>query len=98
MGGGGGVSKLLSPQGDLTGHDGDTVTGALGDALDSLGDFPRAVGRFEGAFFLDVEVLGVLADDDQVDGRFGGCGPASGFHGAHVSVEVELFAQGDDRG
>jgi hypothetical protein len=69
------------------------VGGALGDALDGLGDL--AVGGVKGALVLDVKVLCVLADDDHVDGLDGG---GDGLYGADVGVEVELLAEGDDGG
>ena len=42
-----------------------------------------------------VEVFGVFADDDEVNGGGGG---ADSFYGADVGVEVEAFAELDDRG
>jgi len=80
----GDVADLLPAQGDLAGHGGDAGRGALGDALDGLGDL--AGGGVGGALLLDVEVLGVLAHDDQVDGRAAAAG--GGLDGAHVGVEV----------
>lgn len=91
--GGGHVADLLAAQGDFTGDGGDARRGALGDTFDSLGNL--AVGGVLAGFLLDVEVLGVLADDDQVDGvasAFAG----GGLDGADVGVEVELLAEGDD--
>lgn len=64
------------------------------NALDGFGD-AGAVGRGVGFLLLDVEVFGVLADDDEVYGAGSG---ACGFHGADVGVEVEAFAEGDDGG
>lgn len=84
-----GVSDLLSAQGDFARHAGDAVRGALGDAFDGFGDLAAAVGGGVGFFFLDVEVLGVFAHDDEIDGRFGRGGRLDG---ADVGVEVEAFA------
>lgn len=89
-----GGAEGLPAQRDVACHRGDAVGGVLGDAFDGFGDF-GAVGGGVGAFFLDVEVFCVFADDDEVDGVGGGGG---GFHGADVGVEVELFAEGDDGG
>jgi hypothetical protein len=82
----GAVSYALAPCGDFTGHVGDAVAGVLGDALDGFGDF--AVGAVVGLFFFDVEVLGVLADDDEVDGVGEGGGGNDGLDGSDVGVEV----------
>lgn len=87
------IADLLAAQGDFTGDGGDARRGALGDTLDSLGNL--AVGGVLGGFLLDIEILSVLADDDQVDGvaaAFAG----GGLDGADVGVEVELLAEGDD--
>ena len=67
----------------------------LGDALDGLGDL--AVGAVEGLLLLNVQVLGVLADDDQVDG-VAFAAADGGLDGAHVGVQVELLAESDDGG
>lgn len=90
-GGGAGGADLLAAQGNVAGHGGDAVRGALGDALDGLGDL--AVGGVAGRLLLDVEVLGVLADNDHVDGLGG---REDRLDGADVGVEVELLAQGDN--
>jgi hypothetical protein len=58
----------------------------LGDALDSFGDF--AVGAIIGLLFLDVEVLSVLADDDEVDRVGEGGGGYDGLDGSDVGVEI----------
>lgn len=94
-GGGARVADRLPAQGDLPGHGGDAVRGAFGDAFDRLRYLAGAIGGVEGSFFLDVEVLGVLAHDDEVDGGGGG---GDGLHGADVGVEVEFLAQGDNGG
>jgi hypothetical protein len=58
----------------------------LGDALDGFGDF--AVGAIVGLLFFDVQVLGVLTDDDEVDGVGEGGGGNDGLDGSDVGVEV----------
>ena len=68
---------------------------AFGDTFDCFGDLAGAIWGWEGALFFYVEVLCVFADDDEVNRVFGGEG---GFDGADVGIEVELFAEGDDRG
>jgi hypothetical protein len=80
------TTALLEAGGDLAGHVGDAVAGALGDALDGLCDL--AVGAVVGLFFLDVQVLGVLAHDDEVDWVWEGGGRGDGLDGADVGVEV----------
>ena len=92
---GAGLADLLAAEGDFTSHGGDAVRSPLGDALDGLGDLSRAVGGIEGPLLLDVEVLGVLTDNDHVDGLRG---REDGFDGTHVGVQVKLLAQGDDGG
>jgi len=84
-----GVADLLSAQGDFARHARDAVRGALGDAFDGFGDLAAAVGGGVRLFFLDVEVLGVFAHDDEIDGRSGRGGRLDG---ADVGVEVEAFA------
>lgn len=59
-----GVADFLAPEGYLARHGGYAAGGALGDALDGLGDFAGPIGRVVGALFLDVEVFGVFAHDD----------------------------------
>lgn len=90
---GAGFADLLAAQGDVASHGGDAERGLLGDALDGLGNL--ALGGVAGGLLLDVEVLGVLTDNDHVDGLGGG---HDGLDGAHVGVEVELLAEGDDGG
>ena len=91
--GGAGGADLLAAEGDLAGHGGDARAGALGDALDGLGDL--ALGGVVCLFLLDVEVLGVFPDNDHVD-WLGGV--EDRLDGADVGVEVELLAQGHDGG
>lgn len=86
------VALLLAAQGDLAGHVGDARGGARRDALDGLG-VQRALGRVAvRLLLLDVEVLGVLAHDDHVDGLRG---RRERLDWPHVGVEVELLAEGD---
>lgn len=85
----------LTPERDLPGHGGNAMGCPFRDPLYRFGDFPTAVRSIEGAFFFHVEVLGVFAHDDEVNGGGGG---GDGFHGAHIGVEVELLAEGDDGG
>ena len=89
------IAEFLPLQGDGAGHGCYTVGCALGDAFDCFGDLAGAIWSGEGAFFFYVEVFCVFADDDEVDGGFGGEGS---FDGADVGVEVEFFAEGDDGG
>lgn len=86
------VAHALAAQRDVARHGGDVGRRRLRDALDGFGD-ARAVGRGVRLFFLDVQVFGIFTDDDEVDGAGGGAG---GFHGAHVGVEAQAFAEGDD--
>ncbi len=96
---GGGGAELLSSDGDFAGHVCDPAACARAYPLDGFGDGALPVGRGEGALFLDVEVLGVLPHDDEVDFpaavRFHA---ADALHGPDVGVEIELFAEGDDGG
>jgi hypothetical protein len=82
----GAVAHALAPCGDLAGHVGDAVAGVLGDALDGFGNF--AVWAIVGLLFFDVQVLGVLTDDDEVDGVGEGGGGNDGLDGSDVGVEV----------
>lgn len=91
-GSGSSVADLLTAQRNLTGHSSDAGGGALRDALDSLGNL--AVGGIMRALLLHVEVLSVLADDNQVDGSASGRG---GPDRTHIGVQVELLAESDNR-
>lgn len=91
------VPDLLTPLGNGTGHASNAERGRLGDLLDGL--CHGAVGRLVRAFTLDVQVLGVFADDNKVDRR-AAVGPGRRRHerahrldGPDVGVQVELFAQ-----
>ena len=87
------LADLLPPEGDLAGHGGDAATRALRNALDGLGDLALAVGGVVCLLLLDVQVLGVLADDNHVDRLGGG---QDGLHGPDVGVQVQLLPQRDD--
>lgn len=88
------VAHALPPQRNVARHGGDAAARLGGDALDRLADLGVALaGRL---LLLDVQVLGVFAHDDQVDG-VQGVG-ADGLDGADVGVEAHLLAQGDDWG
>ena len=89
--GGARLAELLAAHRNVAGHGGDAERGLFGDALDGLGDF--AVGSVVRLLLLDVEVLGVLADDDHVNGLGGA---QDGLDGADVGVEVEALAKGDN--
>lgn len=84
----------LSPRCDLTSHAGNAVAGILGDALDGLGDL--AIGSIVGLLLLDVQILGVLADNDKVDG-VGECGGGNDrLDGTDVGVKVEALTEADN--
>lgn len=89
--GGAALADLLAAQRNVAGHGGDAEGRLFGDALDGLGDL--AIGGVARRLLLDVEVLGVLAHNDHVDGLGGG---HDGLDGADVCVEVEALAQGDN--
>lgn len=92
---GGSGADVLAAEGNLTGDGGDAAGGALGNALDGLGNF--AVGALSGALLLHVKVLGVLADNNEVDG-LAVAAAGSGLDGADIGVEVELLAESDNGG
>lgn len=92
---GGSGADTLAAQSDLTSNGGDAVGGTLGDALDGLGDL--AVGALHGALLLHVQVLGVLTDDDQVNG-LAVAATGGGLDGTDVGVQVELLAESNDGG
>ena len=94
-GAGGSGADVLAAESNLTGDGGDAHGGALGDALDSLGNL--AVGALSGALLLHVQVLGVLADDDEVNG-VAVAAADGGLDGANIGVEVELLAESDNGG
>jgi hypothetical protein len=88
-------ADILAAEGNLTSDGGDAHGGTLGDALDGLGNL--AVGALNGALLLHVQVLGVLADDDKVDG-FAIAAAGGGLDRADIGVEVELLAESDNGG
>ena len=94
-GGRGSGADVLAAESDLTSDGGDTARGTLGDTLDSLGNL--AVGALGGALLLHVKVLGVLADNDEVN-RVTVAATDSGLDGANIGEEVELLAQSDNGG
>jgi hypothetical protein len=85
----------LAAESNLTGNGGDARRGPLGNALDGLSDL--ALGGLPGGFLLDVEVLGVLANNDEVNG-LAVAAAGGGLDGADVGVQVKLLAQSDDGG
>lgn len=87
------LADPLATEGDVTGHGGDAEAGLVRDALDGLGDL--ALGGVVRLLLLDVQILGVLPDDDHIDRLLV---RADGLDRTDVGVEVELLAQGDDRG
>ena len=87
------LADFLAAQGDLAGHGGDAVGGALGDALDGLADAAVLVVLL---LLLDVQVLGVLAHDDHVDHGLGLELEHTALDRPHVGVQVELLAQRHD--
>ena len=90
---GGSRADALTAERNLTGDVGDAERCMLGDTLDGLGNL--AVRGVDGALFLHVQVLGVLADDDQINGLAvavaGGC-----LDRADVGVQIELLAESDN--
>jgi hypothetical protein len=88
-------ADLLAAESNLTGHGSDTVGSAEGNTLDGLGDLAAAIWGVKGTLILDVEVLGVLTDNDHVDWVLGG---HDRLHWTHVGVEVETLAKGDNWG
>lgn len=92
-GGGGSGADILATERNLTGDVGDAERGVLGDTLDGLGNL--AVGALDGALFLHVQILGVLADDDQVNGLAIAVA-SGGLNRANVGVQVELLAESDN--
>lgn len=85
------LSDLLASQGNLTSHGGNSGASLVGDALDSLGNL--AIGAVVGLLLLDVQILGVLTDDDHIDGLSGG---QDSLDGTDVGVEIQLLAKGDN--
>ena len=85
----------LAAKCDLASNGGNARRGPLGDTLDGFGNL--TLGGLTGGFLLDVKVLGVLANDNEVD-RFAVAATDGGLDGPDVGVQVELLAQGDDGG
>lgn len=86
-----GLADLLAAQRNVTSHGGNAERGLLGDALDGLGDL--ALGGVARRLLLDVQILGVLAHNDHVDGLGG---VQDRLDGAHVCVEIQALSQGDN--
>lgn len=93
--GGGGESgaDFLATERNLTGDVGDAERGVLGDTLDGLGNL--AVRALDSALFLHVQILGVLTDNDQVNGLAIAVA-GGGLDRTDVGVQVELLAEGDN--
>lgn len=85
------LADLLAAQRNVTRHGSNAKRGLFGDALDGLGDL--ALGGVAGGLLLDVEILGVLADNDHVDGLGGG---QDGLDGTDVGIQVEALSEGDN--
>ncbi len=94
-GGRGGIADLLAAKSNFTSNSSDAGRSALGDLLDGPGNL--AVGSLFSALFLHVEILGVLADNDEVNGVTGTAADG-GLDGADIGEEVELLAESDDGG
>jgi len=88
------VADTLATESNVTGHGGDTARGTLGDALDGLGDL--AVLGVVCLLLLDVQVLGVLADNDKVNGVGEHGGVLDALDGTNVGVQVKTLAEGDN--
>jgi hypothetical protein len=87
------LTKCLTSQSELKSNLSNVLGGGLGDTLDSLGDL-GSVLEGTGGLLLNVKVLGVLADDDKVDGVSAG----DGLDGTDVGVESETLTEGDNGG
>lgn len=90
---GGRGADFLATESDLTGDIGDAERGALRDALDGLGNL--AVGALGGALLLHVQVLGVLANNDQINWLAGAVTGGS-LYGTDIGVQVELLAKSNN--
>jgi len=88
------VADTLATESNVTGHGSDTTRGTLGDALDGLGDL--AVLGVVCLLLLDVQVLGVLADNDKVNGVGEHGGVLDALDGTNVGVQVEALAESDN--
>lgn len=90
----GAVPDTLSPCCDLASHVGDAVAGVLGNAFDGLGDL--AVGTIVCLLLLHIKILGVLADNDKVDGVRESGGRDDRLDGSDVCVKVQALAEADN--
>ena len=87
----------LSPlQRNLERHLGDPLGRPLRDHPGGLCDLSLSVLAILESLLLDVETLGVLTNDNKVDGL--SWGTRDGGDGADVGVEVEVLAEGNDGG
>lgn len=86
-----GLADLLAADSNVPSHGRNAVRRLLRDALNRLGDL-ALVGVVR-HLLLDVQILGVLPHNDQVDGLDGA---PDGLDGPHVGVEVQLLAQRDN--
>ncbi len=89
------VPDLLTADSNVAGHSRDPCRGALRDTLYSLGNAAACVGIGVGTFLFNIEVLGILTDDDEVERREG---PGDCLYGADVGIQVKSFTEGDNRG
>jgi hypothetical protein len=60
------IPDLLTTDSNVAGHSCDPCGGALGDAFYSLGNTTARSRVGVGTFFFNIEILGVLADNDEV--------------------------------
>ena len=87
------LSDLLSLQSNLGSDGSDLVGGSLGDSLDGLGHSLAVL--LVGSLLLDVEILGVLSHNDEIDVLVGGL---DGLDGSDVGVQAHLLSQSDNGG
>lgn len=83
------LAGSLASQGELKSNLSDASGGTLRDALDGLSDL-GAILEGTGGLLLDVEIFGVLADNDEI-----GVG-VYGLDGADIGVKVELLTESDN--
>lgn len=88
------VPDTLSPCCDLTSHVRDAVAGVLGNALDGLSNL--AVRAIVCLLLLHVKILGVLTDNNKVDGVRESGGRYDRLDGSDVCVKVQALAEADN--
>jgi hypothetical protein len=88
------ISYALAAERDVTRHGADVEGRRLRDPLDGLGDL-GPVGRRVRLLFLDVQILGVLAHNDEID--IPQSAP-NALDRPHVGVQLHLLPQRDDGG